>query len=365
MSTPAFTIDEITMPASMADDRSGEYAEMIAVRNEIETEVMGTYALTMSAEELLPLYSDQKYSPRRMVVVRIDGRILGRGFFGWPTEDGAKSATVYGEILTRFRNQGLGTALFDHLEGLASETGYGIAQTYATHSPLDGGERLPSPTGFGDLAARDPGVRFMTRRGYQLEQVNRVSAVTLPIDPERLAALRRTSQEAAGKDYRIVAWPGATPPEWREDLALLHNRMSVDIPQGDLDVTEETWDETRVIANDARMEAGGRELLTVAAEHVPTGRLAGFSVLWLPADRSRPVGQEDTLVLSEHRGHRLGMLMKIANLQELIRVSPETTMVFTGNAEENRHMLNVNEAVGFRAIGYEGAWKKILPGTND
>ena len=361
MSTIAYTIDEITTPASMADD-SGEYTEMIAVRNEIETEVMGTDALTMSAAELLPLYSDQEYSPRRMVVVRVDGRIVGRGFFGWPPEEDAKAATVYGEILTRFRGQGLGTALFDHLEGLATGAGYGIAQTYATHSPLEGGERLPSPTGFGDLAARDPGVRFMTRRGYQLEQVNRVSAVTLPFDPDDLAALRQTAQDAAGDDYRIVAWLGATPPEWRDDLALLHNRMSVDMPQGGLDVTEEQWDEARVIANDERMEAGGRQLLTVAAEHVPTGRLAGFSVLWLPADRSRPVGQEDTLVLSEHRGHRLGMLMKIANLQELARLSPETTMVYTGNAEENRHMLSVNEAVGFRAIGYEGAWKKVLTG---
>ncbi len=360
MSTLTYTIDDVTMPASMADDHSGEYAEMIAVRNEIETEVMGTDALTMTAEELLPLYSDQEYSPRRMVVVRVDGRIVGRGFFGWSPEAGSKSATVYGEILTRFRNQGLGTALFDHLERLASDAGYGIVQTYATHSPLTGGERLASPTGFGDLAARDPGVRFKSRRGYQLEQVNRLSAVDLPIDSTVLAALRRTAQDAAGEDYRIISWLGATPPEWRTDLAILHNRMSVDIPQGELDVTEEAWDEARVIASDERMEAGGRQLLTVAAEHVPTGRLAGFSVLWLPADRSRPVGQEDTLVLSEHRGHRLGMLMKIANLQELIRVSPETTTVYTGNAEENRHMLSVNETVGFHAIGYEGAWKKIL-----
>ena len=362
MSTSAFTIDEIRLPASMADDRSGEYAELIAVRNEIETEVMGTGALTMTAEELLPLYSDRTYNPRRMVVVQVDGRIVGRGYFGWSPEEDARAATVYGEILARFRHRGLGTALFDHLEGQASAAGYGIIQTYATHTALAGGERLSSPTGFGDLTVRDPGVRFMSRRGYRLEQVSRVSAVTLPIDARTLAAFRQTAQDAAGDDYRIVAWTGETPPEWRGDLAILHNRMSVDMPQGDMDVTEEVWDETRVIANDERLEAGGRQLLTVAVEHVPTGRLAGFSVLWLPADRSRPVGQEDTLVLSEHRGHRLGMLMKVANLQELARISPETTLVFTGNAEENRHMLSVNEAVGFRAIGYEGSWKKILPG---
>jgi hypothetical protein len=52
------------------------------------------------------------------------------------------------------------------------------------------------------------------------------------------------------------------------------------------------------------------------------------------------------------------MLLKVANLQELARYAPEAPLVFTFNAEENRPMLDVNEAVGFRPVGYDGAWKK-------
>ena len=63
-------------------------------------------------------------------------------------------------------------------------------------------------------------------------------------------------------------------------------------------------------------------------------------------------------MLREHRGHRLGMLLKIANLQLLQEAAPGHPSVLTWNAEENRPMLGVNEAVGFVPIGYEGAWAK-------
>jgi hypothetical protein len=70
--------------------------------------------------------------------------------------------------------------------------------------------------------------------------------------------------------------------------------------------------------------------------------------------------QGDTIVLREHRGHRLGMLLKLANLDHLQRLAPGHPSVTTYNAEENRHMLSVNEDVGFVAWGYEGAWQKEL-----
>ncbi|HZW41277.1 MAG TPA: hypothetical protein VFE99_03160, partial [Agromyces sp.] len=62
----------------------------------------------------------------------------------------------------------------------------------------------------------------------------------------------------------------------------------------------------------------------------------------------------------EHRGHRLGLLIKAA-LHEAVRAhSPETSAITTFNAEENRYMLDVNEALGFAPIGYQGVWQKNL-----
>jgi len=106
------------------------------------------------------------------------------------------------------------------------------------------------------------------------------------------------------------------------------------------------------------MAADGRLTMTVAARHEPTGRLVGFSELSLPGNRSRSVQQLDTLVLAEHRGHRLGMLLKVANLRALQMGGSIPSQVHTFNAEENRHMLDVNEAIGFRPVGHAGCWRK-------
>lgn len=102
------------------------------------------------------------------------------------------------------------------------------------------------------------------------------------------------------------------------------------------------------------------QLVTAAARHEPSGTLAGFTRLSAPNNLAQPVSQWDTIVLHEHRGHRLGMLLKVANLQFLAESAPGHPSVLTWNAEENRPMLAVNEAVGFAPIGYEGAWKKAL-----
>ena len=98
------------------------------------------------------------------------------------------------------------------------------------------------------------------------------------------------------------------------------------------------------------------------ARHRATGRIVALSELVAP--RSRPDGlidQWDTIVLSEHRGHRLGMRVKAANLIAVRDALPEASAIITWNAEENRHMLDVNEALGFRPVLAEASMEASAP----
>ena len=262
------------------------------------------------------------------------------------------------EVLPEFRGRGIGSALFDRVESLARDSGRPVLQSEGVHAVRPGGARLPSPTGYGDVPADDQGVRFLRHRGYRLEQTERISFLDLPVRPQVLDRhLHQVLNQVTGR-YSLVEWVGRTPGEWIADLIILRTRMSTDAPFAGLDTDEEPWTADRIPTHDSANEADGRTILTAAVKHDSTGRLVGFTELSVPRDRSRPAQQLDTLVLGEHRGNRLGMLLKVANLRALQQITPSPSLVYTFNAEENRHMLDVNEAIGFRPVGHAGCWRK-------
>lgn len=352
----AFTIDEATIPRSLAEDRDGVFAGMMTVRNAVEVAGYGIPEVAVSAEEMLPHYLDEN-EPKRVLLARAGGAIVGRAVLEWKVDDN-EVGWLDVQVLPGFEDRGIGRALSDAIEAVARELGTRRLITYAVSADA-AGERLVAPTGFGSVPAGNREVRFLLARGWTLEQVERGSRFALPADPDALAALRASAEQHAG-DYRVLTWVGATPPELLEDLAVLQTRMSTDAPSAGLDEPLDVWSAERFAAKEALLLDAPLQLLTAAARHEASGHLGGFTRLSVPHDTGKAVGQWDTIVLREHRGHRLGMLLKVANLQLLAQSAPGHPSVLTWNAEENRPMLEVNEAVGFVPIGYEGAWKKLL-----
>lgn len=348
----------LTIPASLATADADEFREFVAVRNAIYREIAGNDDDAVTAEELLPHYRPDPEEIRHVWVVRSDGEMVGRVGVDIPLEEGSRGAFWLIELLAAHQGRGIGSAAYPIIERTAREHGRTVLQSWAQH-PDAPGARLEPPTGFGSIPD-DRAARFYRRNGYSLEQIERQSALELRASAPVLERLRAEA-EAASAGYRVIQWQVPTPADRADGYAWMKSRMSTDTPTGALEFDEEVWDAARIRRSDQRIIDGGRTMLVTVAQHIDSGDLVAFNELLIGGEPTAPTEQQDTLVLREHRGHRLGQLVKCAALQTWTAdIAPRSPKVITYNAEENRPMLDINERIGFVPVAYNGAWKKVL-----
>ncbi|BDV30866.1 GNAT family N-acetyltransferase [Microbacterium terricola] len=347
----------LVVPDTVDAADAGDFLAMVEVRNQVYREISGHDDHSMPADELLPHYRPDPDEVRLVWVVVDGGSIVGRVGVDLPTHEGSRSAYWLIELLQSVQGRGIGALAYELVEQASRENGRTVLQSWAEH-PAAAGERIAPPTGFGELPL-DRAARFYRRHGYSLEQVERNSALDLTGSFETIERLYATAREASA-GYRVVQWSPPTPPEFAEGYGWMKSRMNTDAPAAGMEFDEEEWDAARVARHDSKYTEAGRLLLVTAAQHIATGELCAFNELAIGKDRTAASSQEDTLVLKEHRGHRLGMLVKCAGLLAWRDLAPESPRMITYNAEENRPMLDINEAIGFVPVAYEGAWKKEL-----
>ncbi len=354
---PTLEFRPIVVPASIDDPDAADFRRMTGIRNRISREISGHDDHAMTPGELLPTFQPDEHERRLVWLVLRDGETVGRLCLDLPLEPGSRVAYPVIELVRDVWGDGIGTRANDLLERTARAEGRSILQTWVEH-PAAPGELLAPPTGYGGIP-RDHAARFLLRHGYALEQVVRMSAYDLTGPREPLIAHAERAR-AAASGYRVRQWELPTPEEYVAGYAWLKSRMSTDAPSAALETDEETWDAARVRRHDAEYLDGGRRMLVTAAQHVATGELCAFNELVIGPDPRTASHQEDTLVSAPHRGHRLGMLVKAEGLLRWRELAPQSPRVITYNAEENRPMLDINEALGFAPRAYEGAWQKVL-----
>jgi GNAT superfamily N-acetyltransferase len=213
-------------------------------------------------------------------------------------------------------------------------------------------------------AGGSPGRSFAVQHGYAVAQALVRRDLSLPADASRLTDIEASCAPfTAG--YRLQTWFDRCPDELVDERALLARRMSTDAPAGDLVLEEEQWDATRVRAEEELLERQSRKRIATGAVEEASGHLVGITEIAIPRDVPQTAYQWDTVVLREHRGHRLGLWLKVANLRVLAEASPATQRISTWNADDNTHMIAVNEALGFQVVGRLLSWQKKLDGTSD
>jgi GNAT superfamily N-acetyltransferase len=353
-----FSIEEAVIPAAVDAPDARDFVEMTRVRNEVRAEASGSRDLGVTPEELLPAWLGQRFEQKSLLVARVENRVVGRAIAELPSGSAAAWVTV--EVLSGFRHHGIGSALYERIEAVAETAGRPVLQCYVLQGVSTSVDRLLAPTGFGSVPRDSDVTRFLLERGFGLEQVARMSRLRLPVDRHALRRRFALSIAAAGPDYRIIHWSGRTPEGRLQQVADLRTRLATDAPQAGLEPGTARWTPDRVRAEDDVLAASPVEAVTALAEHIPTGAAAGYTELRVPRDPERPVAQGDTIVTQDHRGHRLGTVLKVANLLRLDDERPGHPSITTFTAEENRHMLAINDRLGFVPWGYQSAWKKVL-----
>lgn len=194
------------------------------------------------------------------------------------------------------------------------------------------------------------GEAFMSRAGaaFGKADVRRVQDLR-KVSAQTVAELRKTAERAAA-GYSLVRWEGITPDEFLDRVAALNNALN-DAPR-DAGVEPHVWDARQVRERqDARIRAQGRRRYSVAAVHDATGEMAALSAVAVDPDIPEWGHQAVTMVTRPHRGHRLGLLVKVTMMDWLAAREPQVQKIVTWNAAANQHMIGINEALGYEVAG--------------
>lgn len=261
-----------------------------------------------------------------------EGRVVGTSMMNLPISENLQ--TVFGDISVPadHRNGGVGAALLTDLERRALEIGRPRVIMTVT-SPPDG---------------VGPGERFAVAHGYTLANREGFKVVELAASEPRWAALEEQVAERIG-DYRIVEWGNRTPDEHMKGLCSALSRFMTMVPLGELVIEDSDWTPERIRAAEARSDDIGRQSFCAAAIS-PAGELVGYTEVRISVQQSSHASIGITMVLAGHRGHSLGLAMKLATHRSLRAAYPACEFVETTNAEANPHMNSVNEKLGYRLV---------------
>ncbi|GAA3559338.1 GNAT family N-acetyltransferase [Kribbella ginsengisoli] len=278
--------------------------------------------------------------PGRAYLARDEnGSLVGLLDFFAPTRDNTNSVWLEVDVHPDHRGQGIEDELIRYAEQLALDLDRHLVGIAAWDRP-----------------DRDEVIRA---NGFEQKavEVNRRQDIA-NLD---WATAQKLYDEAvlAAADYEVLRFVGAVPEELLEGMVAVTASIN-DAPKDDLDMEDDAISADRIRAYEQAREAHNETMYRVIARHRTTGEPAGHTVVTVERERPHIGHQNDTAVSRDHRGHRLGALVKTAMLLWLREAEPALTQIDTWNAESNNHMIGINEQLGYFIVGRGLDYQKTI-----
>lgn len=185
-----------------------------------------------------------------------------------------------------------------------------------------------------------PAEQFALARGYEVASKEGIKELQLVDFIEHRGALL-AGVGAAAEAYRIVTFDTACPEEHLGSFGRLLDMLIAEISLGDLDLEDAEWTLERLRETEGRWQVIGRHVLTSLAI-APDGSVAGSSDIRINDADPTHARIGIALVDPAHRGHRLGLALKIATHDLALATYSDLATVEICNAEADEHMNAVN-----------------------
>jgi GNAT superfamily N-acetyltransferase len=268
------------------------------------------------------------------------GKAVGCCSVTLPQRDNREVAVGELMVTPERRRSGIGSALLAHCADKARQAGRTRLRSMAVEGSA------------GEAFARAKGA------SGGIDEVMRSMDIDASL-PARLAGLRSAALPLA-EGYEMLSWQAPTPDEHLSEIVDLH-KVFADAPR-DEGMDPMAMDADRIRGMEDAMLAVGVRRYTVVARHSADGQLAALTEIATEPETPGWGFQLLTSVRREHRGHRLGLLVKIAMLEFLAEREPAIRHIFTGNAGANEHMIAINEQLGYRIVAAIRSWELDLAG---
>jgi GNAT superfamily N-acetyltransferase len=283
------------------------------------------YAVLRTFEERLMVGEPHPYYRTVLLAGRLGDAVVGTAGIGVGLRDNPHLAHVDLGVVPSHRRQGVGTALLDAVLRWCREH---------KRTTLLGEVAVP----VGTDPARAASYAFAVSRGFTSVQLDDHLLLRLPATPGGAV-------EVPG--YEVLTWRDRCPDQYVVPFCTMRSQMSQDVPTGEIDMEPIVVDVDRLRTLEARTARIYHSV--VSAARAADGSFAGYSIVYLPHDGDVVV-QDDTLVMPEHRGHRLGTALKLANLAVVQREHRERTSLHTWTASDNLPMQRTNRDFGFTPV---------------
>ncbi len=191
------------------------------------------------------------------------------------------------------------------------------------------------------------GAEALPALGFAPTLTHRVRRLSLA-EPPPWWAQRGSETERESADYELICRVGPTPDEELAEMVVLREVIN-DAPDA---LEWEAYPAERIKAYEQGLIVQQQTQYSIVARHRATGEPAGLTMACVHELAPEVAAQEDTSVLRDHRGHSLGLRLKIAMADWLRTERPDVRVVDTWNDTTNAPVLAVNERLGTFVVAH-------------